>query len=80
LVKIVQDFGFDGYLLNVENKVSDGLKLVEFMTKLNRKLKDANPFHILIHYDSVLIDGSLKWQDELNQHNRLRFIQIIYYF
>jgi len=71
LAGIVQDYGFDGYLLNIENKLEGGgEKLLEFMTTLNRKLKVASTSHLLIHYDSVLMDGELKWQNELNQHNK----------
>lgn len=69
LVRIAEDFGFDGYLLNIENKIQSGEKLIEFMGKLHRKLKEASPSNLLIYYDSVLLDGSLKWQNELNDKN-----------
>jgi mannosyl-glycoprotein endo-beta-N-acetylglucosaminidase len=72
LVAICCHFGFDGYLLNVENAVSpeqvSGLEL--FVKRIHRKLHDKIPHAEVIWYDSVTKEGKLEWQNELNHLNR----------
>ena len=72
LVAICCHFGFDGYLLNVENAVplERASKLELFVKQIHRKLHDTIPTAEVIWYDSVTKEGELKWQNELNHLNR----------
>jgi len=71
LVAIQKHYQFDGYLVNIENEIDvDHLpKLANFLKDLKSKLNG-----LVIWYDAVsFVHGKLKWQDELNEHNRLAF-------
>jgi len=72
LVAICCHFGFDGYLLNVENTVLPERvsRLELFVKQIHRKLHDKIPHAEVIWYDSVTEEGKLKWQNELNHLNR----------
>jgi mannosyl-glycoprotein endo-beta-N-acetylglucosaminidase len=72
LVAICCHFGFDGYLLNVENAVplEHVSKLELFVKQIHHKLHDKIPHAEVIWYDSVTKEGKLKWQNELNHLNR----------
>ncbi|XP_027811384.1 cytosolic endo-beta-N-acetylglucosaminidase isoform X1 [Marmota flaviventris] len=75
LVQIAQFFHFDGWLINIENPLS--LAAVRntplFLRYLTTQLHRQVPGSLVLWYDSVLQSGSLKWQDELNEHNRVFF-------
>ncbi|GLH02972.1 Uncharacterized protein GBIM_08908 [Gryllus bimaculatus] len=73
MVEICEKFGFDGYLLNVENKIpeNDVPKLVKFVEELQEALHKKLPHSELVWYDSVISNGKLKWQNELNELNKL---------
>ncbi|KAJ9581509.1 hypothetical protein L9F63_023313, partial [Diploptera punctata] len=75
LVSFCLNFGFDGYLLNIENPISAEKvsKLELFVELLHSKLHAQVPHAELIWYDSVTSKGSLKWQNELNDNNRTFF-------
>lgn len=59
---------FDGYLINIENELSQDevQKIVKFLRYLRQKLPDESQ---LIWYDSVIDNGTLRWQNELNSKN-----------
>lgn len=84
------DHGFDGWLVNIENKVDPGHNvdvLVHFVRSLTAQMRAAtsngqhgssstttrNDGCTVLWYDSVTVDGELKWQDRLNRENRLFF-------
>lgn len=75
LVAICCHFGFDGYLLNVENAIPpECVSTLELFVKLiHHKLHDKIPYAEVIWYDSVTGEGKLKWQNELNSLNRTFF-------
>ncbi|PSN41482.1 hypothetical protein C0J52_18148 [Blattella germanica] len=75
LVSICVNFGFDGYLLNVENVISqeDINKLEYFVTILHDRLHALIPHAELLWYDSVTSEGKLDWQNELNDLNKVFF-------
>jgi len=67
LVKEMTDNKLDGFLINIECAVPDVAKLIEFIVKLRKEMKDVNSDSELIWYDSVLhTTGELKWQSQLN--------------
>ncbi len=70
---VAKTHGFDGYLLNFECEVKDTKKLLNFVTTVTAKLHEQIPHSLAIWYDSVIEDGSLKWQSELNEKNAMFF-------
>lgn len=73
LAAIAKCMHFDGWLLNVENKISKPRVLLEFVRYLHGVLHDEVPGSLLIWYDSVTVDGYLAWQNQLNKHNKAFF-------
>lgn len=65
-------FKLDGWFLNVENKIEDPIKLKYFVKMLTEELHKRKPDSLVIWYDSVIENGTLTWQNELNDSNRLR--------
>nr|CAD7588708.1 unnamed protein product [Timema genevievae] len=72
LVNICLHFGFDGYLLNVENPMEQERfpLFKKFIYLLRISLLQHLPHAEVIWYDSVTVNGDLKWQNELNELNR----------
>ncbi|KAM9209498.1 cytosolic endo-beta-N-acetylglucosaminidase isoform 1-T1 [Dugong dugon] len=75
LVRIAQFFRFDGWLINIENSLSLAAvgNMPPFLQYLTVELHRAVPGGLVLWYDSVVQSGQLKWQDELNEHNRAFF-------
>lgn len=70
LVDITVFYGFDGWLLNIENKIERVDLLRLFVEKLRNELRKIDPdLYKVIWYDSVTVNGDLKWQNELNELN-----------
>lgn len=71
LVLATKNFGFDGWLLNIECKVdADKIPtLKHFVRTLSQRIHDEIAHGTVIWYDSVIEDGSLKWQNEVNEKN-----------
>nr|XP_054391803.1 cytosolic endo-beta-N-acetylglucosaminidase isoform X8 [Pongo abelii] len=75
LVQMAQFFRFDGWLINIENSLSLAAvgNMPPFLRYLTTQLHRQVPGGLVLWYDSVVQSGQLKWQDELNQHNRVFF-------
>ncbi|KAG5279327.1 hypothetical protein AALO_G00076580 [Alosa alosa] len=75
LVHISHYHGFDGWLVNIENGLSATAvkNMPLFLRYLTDQMHERVPGSVVIWYDSVLKDGSLKWQNELNDENRVFF-------
>ncbi|CDF32212.1 Endo-beta-N-acetylglucosaminidase GH85 [Chondrus crispus] len=78
LASIAKFYGFDGWLVNVEvelpggsSAASDLAAFVGDLTRATRKI--VGLVSEVIWYDSVTRDGSLRWQNELNQDNEQFF-------
>lgn len=71
LVLATKNFCFDGWLLNIECVVAAEKipMLKQFVRKLSQRIHDEIPHGTVIWYDSVLEDGSLDWQNEVNEKN-----------
>lgn len=74
LASIAKFYGFDGWLVNVEVALQGGSTsasdLVAFVGDLTRATKKVvGQVSEVIWYDSVIRDGSLSWQNELNMDN-----------
>ncbi|KAJ8730433.1 hypothetical protein PYW07_017471 [Mythimna separata] len=73
LVAIAKTLKFDGYLLNVENKVGKPEVLLAFVRYFQRLLHEELPHATLLWYDSVTVRGNLSWQNKLNDKNMAFF-------
>ncbi|XP_015609952.1 uncharacterized protein LOC107274903 [Cephus cinctus] len=76
LIHVAQHYGFDGWLLNIENKIeADSIEmLLYFIRYLTSNSHIANEISEIIWYDSVTIEGKLHWQNELNDLNKAFFL------
>ena len=68
---IMQQFKFDGWLLNIENELNEQLmpNLVKLVKAINEECKKINFKSIILWYDAINEDGKLKWQNEMNDRN-----------
>ncbi|XP_077411860.1 cytosolic endo-beta-N-acetylglucosaminidase isoform X1 [Vanacampus margaritifer] len=75
LVQISYYYGFDGWLINIENTLSDVAvkKTPLFLRYLTNQMHKKIPGSMVLWYDSIIENGELKWQNELNQSNRVFF-------
>ncbi|XP_072028003.1 cytosolic endo-beta-N-acetylglucosaminidase-like [Amphiura filiformis] len=75
LVAIAKYYKFDGWLVNIENPIAATHmpQMVGWVEYLTKEMHTHLPGSKVIWYDSVIIDGSLKWQDMLNDNNRVFF-------
>ncbi len=74
LVQLTLHYNFDGWLINIENKIDNTGNLIYFVKELTRRLKAINEeLYKVIWYDSVIETGELKWQNELNKLNECFF-------
>ncbi|XP_071620699.1 cytosolic endo-beta-N-acetylglucosaminidase [Heliangelus exortis] len=75
LARIAQHYRFDGWLINIENPLSAAAvqNLPHFLRHLTAQVHHAVPGGLVIWYDSVLQNGSLTWQNELNRQNSVFF-------
>jgi mannosyl-glycoprotein endo-beta-N-acetylglucosaminidase len=76
LVRVAKYYGFDGWFINLETKLRKEKigDLMDFLRDLRTQLKKAvGESSLVIWYDSVTIDGDLKWQNCLNEKNKAYF-------
>ncbi|XP_030064480.1 cytosolic endo-beta-N-acetylglucosaminidase [Microcaecilia unicolor] len=75
MVRVAQFYRFDGWLINIENLLSVvAVKNAPcFLRYLTEQLRKHVPGGLVLWYDSVVQDGELKWQNELNEKNRVFF-------
>jgi len=60
--------------MNFEVKIENSTILMQWLSYLRDQLHKRIPGAELMWYDSVLHDGSLKWQSSLNDRN-FRFLE-----
>ncbi|GER44853.1 cytosolic endo-beta-N-acetylglucosaminidase [Striga asiatica] len=72
LIEFAVALGFDGWLINLEVDAEPEkiLILEEFVSYLTQTLHSKLPGSLVIWYDSITIDGSLSWQNQLNASNK----------
>ncbi|PVD38235.1 hypothetical protein C0Q70_00846 [Pomacea canaliculata] len=75
LVSMSKHYGFDGWLLNIENNIqADKVPhLKEFVRRLTEESHISLPGSKILWYDSVTEAGDLMWQNELNENNSIFF-------
>ncbi|GAM20286.1 hypothetical protein SAMD00019534_034610 [Acytostelium subglobosum LB1] len=78
LVDIAKHYRFDGWFINIESPLPSseyGVRYQLFLGELTRMMHEEIPGSLMIWYDSVTTEGALKWQNELNVHNKAFFDQ-----
>lgn len=72
LVLIARNYQFEGWLLNIENKIKQEVidNLIYFIKYLTESIHNEIEDSEIIWYDSVTNKGELKWQNELNDNNK----------
>nr|XP_019959230.1 PREDICTED: cytosolic endo-beta-N-acetylglucosaminidase isoform X1 [Paralichthys olivaceus] len=75
LVQISCYYGFDGWLINIENSLNEvAVKNTPlFLRYLTDQMHERVSGSLVLWYDSVIESGKLVWQNELNQSNRIFF-------
>ncbi|XP_068434849.1 cytosolic endo-beta-N-acetylglucosaminidase [Clinocottus analis] len=75
LVQISHCYGFEGWLINIENTLSEAAvkNTPLFLRYLTDQMRERVPGSLVLWYDSVIESGKLTWQNELNQSNRVFF-------
>lgn len=75
LVKISKLNGIEGWLINIENELSEnGVNvMLYFLEKLTKLMHEHIPGSTVLWYDAVTIHGKLTWQNTLNAENKLFF-------
>ncbi|XP_017763389.1 PREDICTED: cytosolic endo-beta-N-acetylglucosaminidase [Eufriesea mexicana] len=71
LIFVAKFYKFDGWLLNVENVIKSEHvnNLIYFVKYLTENIHQAIKNSEVIWYDSVTNEGTLSWQNELNNKN-----------
>jgi hypothetical protein len=76
LVELCDVYGFDGYLLNVENTLPATMakRLLVFCSQLRKQLNTRKASlctaRLVIWYDAITIDGELAYQNALTPRNK----------
>lgn len=75
LVDISRYYGFDGWLVNIENVLSEVAvkNMPPFLRYLTDQMHARVPDSQILWYDSVIENGKLLWQNQLNQSNSMFF-------
>ncbi|EGG16647.1 Endo-beta-N-acetylglucosaminidase [Cavenderia fasciculata] len=76
LVDIAVHCGFDGWFINIESDLPNknyAIKYKQMLEYFTETMHRAVNGSLVIWYDSVLDDGTLVWQNELNQKNKIYF-------
>ncbi|KAI0745210.1 glycosyl hydrolase family 85-domain-containing protein [Earliella scabrosa] len=85
LADLAYQRGFDGYLLNFEVPFQGGVEQTRALTlwiaMLEQELKRKVGVHAeVVWYDSVIVNGRLRWQDRLNSVNLPYFLPSTAFF
>ncbi|KAL4424425.1 hypothetical protein ABPG77_005668, partial [Micractinium sp. CCAP 211/92] len=73
LARIAACYGFEGWLINIENEVPPGHipNLLHFLRVLTQRMREVAPgWSQVVWYDAVTTDGKLQWQNALTPLNR----------
>ncbi|KAL0478585.1 hypothetical protein AKO1_008157 [Acrasis kona] len=76
LVELASHYKFDGWFINIESKLPNAryaIKLKNFVKYLTEKMHHSQSESLVIWYDSIIDTGELKWQNELNESNKMFF-------
>eukprot|EP00899_Mesostigma_viride_P000221 jgi/Mesvir1/1019/Mv17552-RA.1 len=75
LTQVARYFGFDGWLVNIENIVAAEQvpRLVYFVQLLTKVTHAAIPGSRVLWFDGVTVEGKLEWQQTLNAKNAAFF-------
>jgi len=74
LIEVADHYGFDGWFINQETNLLEKFEAENIVKFLKYFQKKSNGRFKLVWYDSMIEDGRIIWQEELNKHN-VRFFQ-----
>ncbi|CAG8525575.1 5375_t:CDS:2, partial [Scutellospora calospora] len=73
LVSMAIYYNFDGWFINIESPLIGGslhaLQVITFMNYLTQQMHKHKPGSVVLWYDSITKEGTLSWQDQLNDLN-----------
>lgn len=75
LTNLMVYYGFDGYLINIEAKSENPESILEFLETLTLLSHSSNSYSKILWYDSMDLNGEIRWKSELNPGN-LQFLQV----
>lgn len=67
LIFLAREYEFDGYLINIEYKVSKPDLFKDWLTYLTNSIHSQLPNSIIVLYDAIINDGSLRYQSGLSE-------------
>lgn len=74
LIQVAKYYKFDGWFFNIESALPNAQyaqKMKAFLEYMTAQMHKEIPGSLVIWYDSVTHDGSLKWQNALNEKNKM---------
>ncbi|EGD77440.1 hypothetical protein PTSG_08537 [Salpingoeca rosetta] len=69
LAAIMHFHKFEGWLVNIENDVSNTRALIDFVDRVRIECHSLVPTSTVLWYDAVTTEGRLVWQNQLNRKN-----------
>ncbi|KAF0424483.1 glycoside hydrolase [Gigaspora margarita] len=73
LVSMAMYYNFDGWFINIESPLIGGSlhahQVITFMNYLTQQMHKHKPGSVVLWYDSITKEGTLAWQDHLNDLN-----------
>ena len=68
LAEIAKNVGFDGWLLNIENKIEKTKipDLIQIVDNLTKAMHETDPDSLVIWYDSVTVEGKKISRQNIN--------------
>jgi len=73
LIEVEQHYGFDGWFLNQETNGGDSTLAATMQEFLQYWQAHKLPGHHMMWYDAMIDDGTVSWQNELNDRNEMFF-------
>lgn len=66
--------------MNFEARVSNINQLIKWLYYLKNKIHEVVAGSVIIWYDSVITDGNVRWQSQLNHLNRVKIFNYLLKF
>jgi mannosyl-glycoprotein endo-beta-N-acetylglucosaminidase len=73
LIEAESFYGFDGWFLNQETNGGDSTLALAMQDFLRYYQQNKAPGHQMMWYDAMIDNGSVSWQNELNERNEMFF-------
>ncbi|KAL2916062.1 hypothetical protein HK105_204486 [Polyrhizophydium stewartii] len=76
MVELAKFHGFDGWFINIEAPLPDASHapvMARFVRYLTERMRSEVPNGLVVWYDSLTRSGRIRWQDCLNEENKMFF-------